>query len=192
MPELILGPMLRYVDTTSATVWVETDAACEVEVLGHRARTFHVAGHHYALVAVTGLEPDSSTVYEVRLDGERRWPEDGADFPPSRIQTLPDSGRIEIAWGSCRVTAPHEPPHTLDEEDDERGRSKAIGWIARWLAHRAGVPDPSVRWTVLQQPTWRNQLGWLTVDGRHLELTIETTRGGPEPVLEVTLRHQLA
>ena len=121
MAELILGPMLRYVDTTSATVWVETDAACEVEVLGHRARTFHVAGHHYALVPVTGLVPDSSTVYEVRLDGERHWPQDGSEFPPSRIQTLPESGRIQIAWGSCRVTAPHEPPYTLDAEDDERG-----------------------------------------------------------------------
>jgi hypothetical protein len=32
MPELILGPLLRYAGKTDATVWVETDAACEVEV----------------------------------------------------------------------------------------------------------------------------------------------------------------
>ena len=38
MAELILGPILRYVDATSATVWVETDGPCEVEMLG-RART---------------------------------------------------------------------------------------------------------------------------------------------------------
>ena len=52
---LVLGPLLRYVDDTSATIWVETDAPCTVEVLGHRARTFTVAGHHYALVIVEGL-----------------------------------------------------------------------------------------------------------------------------------------
>ncbi len=53
--DLILGPMLRHVGPTSATIWVETDAPCTVEVLGHRARTFTVAGHHYALVIVEGL-----------------------------------------------------------------------------------------------------------------------------------------
>ena len=36
MPELLLGPLLRYVDETDALVWVETDAPCEVEVLGSR------------------------------------------------------------------------------------------------------------------------------------------------------------
>ena len=39
MTDLELGPMLRYVDDTSATVWVETSADCDVEVLGHHART---------------------------------------------------------------------------------------------------------------------------------------------------------
>jgi hypothetical protein len=33
MPKLVLGPLLRYVGETQATVWVETDAAAEVEVL---------------------------------------------------------------------------------------------------------------------------------------------------------------
>ena len=31
MPELIVGPMLRYLSDREATVWVETEAACEVE-----------------------------------------------------------------------------------------------------------------------------------------------------------------
>jgi hypothetical protein len=142
MAELILGPMLRYVDTDSATVWVETDAACEVEVLGHRARTFHVAGHHYGLVAITGLTPGSSTAYEVRLDGARRWPEDGSELPPSRIQTLPETGRIEIAWGSCRVTAPHEPPYTLDQEQDARG----VGVDALYALTLRLVGQEPARW----------------------------------------------
>ena len=50
MASLLLGPLLRYTGRTQATVWVETDAACEVAVLGRAAATFEVEGHHYALV----------------------------------------------------------------------------------------------------------------------------------------------
>ena len=61
MPDLVLGPLLRYVSETEATVWVETSAPCEVRILGGRERTFTVAGHHYALVQIDGLEPGAST-----------------------------------------------------------------------------------------------------------------------------------
>ena len=56
--ELVLGPLLRYAGTESATFWVETSAPCEVEILGKRTRTFTVEGHHYALLLVDDLEPD--------------------------------------------------------------------------------------------------------------------------------------
>ena len=72
MPRLVLGPLLRHLGAHDATIWVETDAPCEVEILGHTERTWHVSGHHYALVHVTGLEPGTATEYEVRLDGQRR------------------------------------------------------------------------------------------------------------------------
>jgi PhoD-like phosphatase len=121
MPELILGPLLRYAGETDATVWVETDAACEVEVLGGRSCTFHVEGHHYALVHVAGLEPGGAYEYEVLLDGERRWPEAGSPFPPSMICTLADGESLKLVFGSCRISAPHEPPYTLSGEEDERG-----------------------------------------------------------------------
>jgi hypothetical protein len=61
VPELILGPMLRYLDESQATIWVETDGPCEVEVLGRKERTFCVEDHHYALVPITGLEPGGRT-----------------------------------------------------------------------------------------------------------------------------------
>ena len=113
MAELILGPMLRDVGPTWATIWVETDAPCTVEVLGHRARTFTVAGHYYALVIVEGLEPGSTTEYDVRVDGERRWPAVDGRFPPSVIRTV-DAGEVRVLFGSCRTAAPHEPPWTLE------------------------------------------------------------------------------
>ena len=121
MPELLLGPLLRYAGETDATVWVETDAACEVEVLGDRSRTFHVEGHHYALVHVARLEPGGAYEYEVLLDGERRWPEAGSPFPPSMICTLADGESLKLVFGSCRISAPHEPPYTSSSEEDERG-----------------------------------------------------------------------
>ncbi|MGY1812141.1 alkaline phosphatase D family protein [Blastococcus sp. SYSU D00820] len=120
-PALLLGPLLRHVDPVSATVWVETDRPCEVEVLGRRERTFLVAGHHYALVVVEGLEPGSSTPYEVHLDGVRVWPEEAAPFPAGRIRTPGHGGPFRIAFGSCRYATPSTvlpaegiPPDALD------------------------------------------------------------------------------
>src|SRR5687767_7861957 len=122
MAQLILGPALRYVSDTEATVWMETDAPCRAEVLGHGAPTFCVGGHHYALVVIQGLEPGDARPYDVRLDGEAAWPLPDDPYPPPVLRTLPSSGRLRMAFGSCRVSVPHEPPYTLRKEDDDRGR----------------------------------------------------------------------
>lgn len=192
MAGLRLGPLLRQVDWESgerATVWVETDAPCRVEVrclaqpdagAGHApdgappaagtpqpgdpaappgpqggaappvdapagpgggsADTWQLAGHHYALVEVTGLRPNSVASYEVLLDGERVWPLPGSRFPASTIRTpaprrTPEAGApagtatdggaaepaLRVAFGSCRWAAPpgtdaHDPvgPDALD------------------------------------------------------------------------------
>jgi hypothetical protein len=110
---LVLGPLLRHVDQTSATVWVETDRACEVEILGTAARTFEVCGHHYALVVLTGLQPGTTSPYQVRLDGEQVWPPAESTLPPSRIRTLSTPSTqssmddsVRLVFGSCRK--PHE------------------------------------------------------------------------------------
>jgi hypothetical protein len=121
MPSLVLGPLLRYVGETEAVIWVETDAACEVEVLGTRERTFCVCGHHYALVCCGELEPGTWHEYEVLLDGERVWPQDDG-FPASAFHTYPKETPLRLVFGSCRVAAPHEPPYTLKKDEDPRGR----------------------------------------------------------------------
>ncbi len=125
MPDLVLGPLLRHAGATDATLWVETDAPCEVEVRAgggaHRSRTFRVGGHHYALARVTGLSPGVANEYEVRLDGEGAWPEPGSPFPPSVIRTLGDGDGVKLVFGSCRVSAPHESPYNLGHEQDRRG-----------------------------------------------------------------------
>ncbi|MDQ4003161.1 MAG: alkaline phosphatase family protein [Actinomycetota bacterium] len=128
MANLILGPMLRYVGPSEATVWVETDTPCEVEVLvggsGHRAPTFAVGGHHYAIVRVTALEPGSSYEYVVKLNGKEVWPEPGYNFPASTIRTLSPDGKLTFAYGSCRVSVPHEKPYTL-----RRGKFSPSGGV---------------------------------------------------------------
>jgi hypothetical protein len=121
MPELVLGPLLRYVDDVCATVWVETDGPATVEVLDHSEHTFHVAGHHYALVRVHGLEPGSVTPYQVSLDGRPVWPPPDSPYPASVIRTTSQDRPFRLIFGSCRVTAPHHAPYTLDKTQDKRG-----------------------------------------------------------------------
>jgi hypothetical protein len=97
--EIVLGPMLRYAGTESATFWVETSAPCEVEILGRRTSTFAIEGHHYALLLVDDLTPDSVTPYDVRLDGEprlaaqRRTP---AARRPHSEQRAPRPSRVRL------------------------------------------------------------------------------------------------
>jgi len=121
-PDLILGPLLRYVGETEATVWVETDAPCEVEVLGRREPTFTVEEHHYALVRIEGLGTGSFNEYEVSLDGERRWPVPGSELPPSAIRTLGRDAPIDVCFGSCRVALPHEEPYVHSKDRHEDGK----------------------------------------------------------------------
>jgi hypothetical protein len=102
MPRLLIGPVLRHVGSTDATVWVETDSACDVEILGRHSPTWQVGGHHYALVVVEDLEPGTSTPYEVRLDGELVWPASDSGRPASRIRTHRQDGALRLAFGSCR------------------------------------------------------------------------------------------
>ncbi|MCV7300112.1 alkaline phosphatase family protein [Mycobacterium barrassiae] len=104
---LLLGPALRHVSDTTALVWVQTESAGTVEVLGCSAPTFEVQGNHFALVTVTGLEPDSVTEYQVRFNGATVWPLTDppfSDFPPSVIRTRgPDTAhRLRAIFGSCR------------------------------------------------------------------------------------------
>ncbi|WP_395692054.1 alkaline phosphatase D family protein [Nocardioides sp.] len=116
---LLLGPLLRYVDATSATIWVETAGPATVTVTaGERsasAPTFGAHGHHYALVEVTGLEPGTKTPYTVAVDGRGVWPSDDpelAPFPPSVIPTLEPGKPFRLAFGSCRVSVTHDEEGT--------------------------------------------------------------------------------
>jgi hypothetical protein len=132
---LLVGPVLRHVGRTDATVWVETDAACEVEVLGVRERTWTVAGHHYALLVIPDLEPGSTTPYEVHLDGEVAWPPLRGERPVSVIRTMGEPGPLRIAFGSCRYT------RAGTQVDDPHFDPDALACFARRMQQ-----EPSENW----------------------------------------------
>ena len=103
-PALVLGPLLRYVDSHCATVWVETDASCQVTVwcgaVRESERTWCVHGHHYALVVLQGLPAGTETPYRVQLDEAPVWPASGSN--PSLIRTSTADSDVRLAFGSCR------------------------------------------------------------------------------------------
>jgi hypothetical protein len=112
---LVLGPLVRYVGETSASVWVETRDAARVTVRvddsSWSSPTFRVHGHHYALVVVDGLTPGSVSPYSVDVDDDAVWPPTGgaagADYPRSVIATLKPGKPLRMAFGSCRTSVDH-------------------------------------------------------------------------------------
>src|SRR5262245_13333682 len=124
---LLIGPLLRRVVGTRATVWVETSAPSVVTVraaggASGSAPTFSAYAHHYALVVVDGLAPNSAASYEVLIDDEMAWPVPKGNFPPSVIRTRAVDDRdqpLRLIFGSCRETTEHvdtrgPPPDALD------------------------------------------------------------------------------
>jgi len=137
MPRLLLGPMVRHAGERDATIWVETDGPCTVDVLGCRAPTFSVCGHHYALVRVSGLAPGTAHPYRVALDGEVVWPEPDAGYPPSVVRTHTPGAPARLVFGSCRLAWPHTPPYTLAPYRHGSGRGvDALVALAEGLRHR--------------------------------------------------------
>jgi hypothetical protein len=114
-PQLLLGPLLRYVDERRATLWFETSQPCEVVVLAGgvlaATPTWSVHGHHYALVRLDDLPERAATPYQVTLDGHPVWPLPDSPFPPSVIRTPDPDAPYRLSFGSCRRSAPFDAAH---------------------------------------------------------------------------------
>ncbi|HEY6501492.1 MAG TPA: alkaline phosphatase D family protein [Streptosporangiaceae bacterium] len=128
-PALVLGPLLRYVGENAATIWVETDRACQVRILDHEVATFEVAGHHYALAVIEGLQPGQAYEYQVSLDGTVCWPEPDTKLPPSVIRTLDPDRPLHLTFGSCRIAKLNRPRWRRDRHEQDHG-ADALGALA--------------------------------------------------------------
>jgi hypothetical protein len=131
---LVLGPLLRYVDATCASIWVETRDAATVTVhVGDRswqAPTFAAHDHHFALVEVDGLDPGSHHPYRLEIDGTAVWPLPDSPYPPSVIPTLEPGKPLRLAYGSCRTSVSH---------DEEGNRSHGVDALRAYALRMAGV-----------------------------------------------------
>jgi hypothetical protein len=199
---LVLGPMLRHVGPTSATIWVETSAPAQVTVRGEGldagARTFTVAGHHYSLVVATGLAPGATIAYQVDLDDVRVWPLD--DEAPASLLCLPAADRpVSIAFGSCRYASPpalegagrYGPDaldalaHRLRAEPDRRPdlllllgdqvyADEPTPRIQGEIAARRGDSEPRGEVADFEEYTWLYHESWTDPDLRWLFSTVPT------------------
>ena len=136
MAQLVLGPMLRYADATSAVVWVETDEPCKVEVLGASAATFALHGHHFGVVELTDLEPGSSEEYTVRVGGEQVWPEPDSEFRPA--ESAPSTPRRRYG---CIWLLPDERAARCAAQPSARVRCAALLRERAARHRRAGLVD---------------------------------------------------
>lgn len=134
--------MLRYTSQTEAVVWAELDCACTIEILGVRAPTFEVRGHHFALVILEDLDPGRDYPYEVHADGKKAWPPNDYPLPQPRIRTLPADSDVKLIFGSCRASGPHRPPHTFQRWWHPRG--KGVDALNAY-AHRMAT-QPAEEW----------------------------------------------
>ena len=139
---LVLGPMMRFVDETSASVWVESRAAARILVRADgrswEAPTFAVHGHHYALVEVDGLVPGTITPYTVEINGHHVWPDPASGFPPPMIATLKPGKPLRMAFGSCRTSVPH------DESGNRTHGVDALRAYALGMASGSGLAWPDL------------------------------------------------
>ncbi|WP_051299374.1 alkaline phosphatase D family protein [Arthrobacter castelli] len=143
VPALVLGPMLRYVDETTATIWVETSGPAEVSILGHTSATFAVGSHHYALVVVDSLSAGADVEYSVALDGTTVWPQPDDARPAPRIRTLEPGRELDIVFGSCRIGRPNIEPWILDPgtADDAVGVDALLALALRLRRNPGQLPD---------------------------------------------------
>ena len=142
--KLELGPLLRHAGTDEATIWVQTDGPCEVEVrprgVGRRARA-DVHGRGPPLRArprhrAAGRHARRRTRSRSTARSSGRSPT--AAFPPSVLRTHAHEDPVRIVFGSCRVAAPHEPPHTLRKDEHPDGREvDALRGLALRMRARA-------------------------------------------------------
>ena len=181
-PELKVGPLLRYVAETEATIWVETDRACQVTILGHQAQTFEVAGHYFALVMLDGLRPGQEYEYQVALDGTVRWPEPGSDFPPSVLRTTGPDRPVRLVYGSCRIDELPVPRHhgspqrqrRRAEEDEKQHGPDAMVAYALDLKRASSAERPDLMLLIGDQVYADNP-------GPGLREHIDQTRGADVP-----------
>jgi hypothetical protein len=85
----------------------------------------------------------------------------------------PEAGVRSAVWQA--VCSPYRNPLDARERSVIRlGMSRPFAVAARALAHRAGVPDPEIRWRLTGGGPWfDNQVASLLIDGREMRMRLD-------------------
>ena len=113
---------------------------------GGSARTFQIAGHHYALIPVTGLTPGTTTAYEVLLDGTPGLAAARLALPAQRASAPPRPARRDRPPSpSAPAAGPHRPPASTDPVGPDALDTLAARLAADPEAERPGRAAPAGR-----------------------------------------------
>ena len=119
---LVLGPMLRFVDETSASIWVETRADCRVTVAPGRAVVArpHLRRPRAPLRTRGGRRPGAEHGATLRRADRRpaRLARGGVRVPAARDRD-PNAGtagadRLRVVPHECLARPARESPHGVD------------------------------------------------------------------------------
>jgi hypothetical protein len=117
----------------------------------------------------------------------------GGDIHHAYLADVEVPGAKSEVWQA--VCSPFRNPLDRHERVMARlGASKPMEVAARWIAKRAGVPEPPIAWKLVRKPTFDNQFATIEIDGRKAKMKIEKVVPGNwrKPEIDVTLEHSLA
>ena len=143
LTRLLVGPVLRHVGTTDATVWVETDAPCEVRGRSaRRERTWKV--ERAPLRARHGRRADAGHGHRVRRAPRRRLGVAAARASRARRRaSAPCRRRQRRGRPRASPSVPAATPRRRDTRRDRHFDADALAAYARELAAQdeADWPD---------------------------------------------------
>jgi hypothetical protein len=111
----------------------------------------------------------------------------------SEVAFKRDRGVRSAVYQAC--CSPFRNPLDAKERRAIKAMASAPArWVTGWMARRAGVEDPGMRWRYMKDPTFDNQVATLEWEGREAVVRIEKAvpSDPAQPVLETVFEHQIA
>ena len=136
----MLGPALRYAGETEALSGSRPTRRARSRCSAARRGRSASRATTTRSCSATASSPARSRPTRSHLDGERVWPLPDSPLPPSVSAPTTRTQPTRIVFGSCRVCAPHEPPHSLRKDEHPDGREVDA---LRALAQRMREQEPA-------------------------------------------------
>ena len=123
MPGITLGPLLRYVDEQTRRSGSRRTPPARSRCWGARPRRSASAGITTRSSSSRASSPGARSRTGRASTASRPGPRPSSELPPSMIRTIDPESELRIAFGSCRVTMPHDHPTTCPGRGRPRARA---------------------------------------------------------------------